>query len=199
MNFTDGHAEIDIPLHPALLSRAVIIAVKGLGLEKDWEKAHVDAVLSLSEQENGAKTSLKGCLTAIKEYDKIVFYVNTTVPDCEVPYKIGVHKICDTEIEIKGVEITTDLKLGLKADAEKIPQNAVIRFKKDGDRFTKFGGGTKSLGDFMTDKKIPLRLRDSLPLLAVDKDVLAIFGVAISDKIKVDETTKQVVEFIKNI
>ncbi len=198
VRFIDGRAEIDIPLHNALLSRAVIIALKGLGLEKDWEKAHVDGVIGLCSQLNGDKISLKGGVIAIKEYDKIVLYIKPISPDCEFSYQIGSFDFGKIKIEIKSVERQTNLKIGLKADEDKIPKNAVIRFKKDGDKFTKFGGGTKSLGDFMTDKKIPLRVRDEFPLVAVDNDVLVIFGVAISDKIKVDKTTTKVVEFIKN-
>ena len=68
----------------------------------------------------------------------------------------------------------------------------MIRFKRDGDKFTKFGGGTKSLNDYMTDKKIPLRLRASIPLIADGSDVLAVIGVAISEKIKVDDTTVKI-------
>ncbi|MGN0818525.1 MAG: tRNA lysidine(34) synthetase TilS, partial [Candidatus Coproplasma sp.] len=80
----------------------------------------------------------------------------------------------------------------LKFDADKIPESAVIRFMKNGDKFTKFGGGTKSLGNFFTDRKIPVRIRKNLPLIAVDSDILAVCGVEISDKIKIDQGTKRV-------
>ena len=73
--------------------------------------------------------------------------------------------------------------------------NAFIRTKKKGDKFTKFGGGSKSLGDFLTDKKIPLRERDLLPLIAVESEILCVFGVAVSDKIKVDDKTKTIINF----
>ena len=59
-----------------------------------------------------------------------------------------------------------------------------------GDKFTKFGGGTKNLGDWFTDKKIPVRLRGSIPLLADGNDILIVFGVEISEKVKVDKDTK---------
>ena len=78
----------------------------------------------------------------------------------------------------------------LKFDADSIPEGAVIRFKRDGDKFKKFGGGTKSLGDYFTDKKIPLWVRDSIPLIAVDSEVLAVCGVEISDRIKISENTE---------
>jgi hypothetical protein len=46
----------------------------------------------------------------------------------------------------------------------------------------------------LTDKKIPLRMRDRLPVLAKENTILAIFGVAISDKIKVDNTTTNILK-----
>ena len=99
----------------------------------------------------------------------------------------------------KSLRITTIEKdeqpLGLYGDTAKIPPTAVIRTKKDGDVFTKFGGGSKKLADYFTDKKIPLRLRDEIPLLADGKNVLVIFGVAVSDKIKVDNTTEKIIKF----
>ena len=75
-------------------------------------------------------------------------------------------------------------------DGDKIPQNAIIRTKRDGDVFKKFGGGTKKLKDYLIDKKIPRANRETLPLLAVDNQILLIFGVEISDDIKVTDTTK---------
>ena len=75
-------------------------------------------------------------------------------------------------------------------DANKLPKNAVWRCRKDGDIFEKFGGGTKSLSDYLIDKKVPVRLRAVLPVLAVDNEVYIIAGVEISNKLKVDKDTK---------
>ena len=88
-------------------------------------------------------------------------------------------------------------KDGFFADLDKIPPSAVLRTKRVGDKITKFGGGTKKLSDYLTDKKVPLRLRNNLVVLADGKEILAIFGVAISEKIKVDENTKTIISFIK--
>ena len=74
----------------------------------------------------------------------------------------------------------------LVLDYRKVPKEAFWRFRKDGDVFTKFGGGTKKLKSFLIDKKVPSRLRDQLPLLVVGNEVLAIAGVEISEKVKVE-------------
>ena len=79
-------------------------------------------------------------------------------------------------------------------DLDKIPKDALVRNRRDGDYISKFGGGTKSLGDFLTDKKIPLRLRDKIIVCAKDNDVLFVFGVEISSKVSIDEKTKQVIK-----
>ena len=84
---------------------------------------------------------------------------------------------------------------GLYGDLNKIPKTAVIRTKKDGDVFKKFGGGTKKLVDYFTDKKIPLRLRDEIPLVADKNEILVVFGIAVSDKIKTDSTTEKIIKF----
>ena len=75
-------------------------------------------------------------------------------------------------------------------DYNKIPKNAVWRSRKEGDMFTKFGGGTKSLKEYFIDKKVPTRLRDITPVLAVGNEILIVAGVEISDKVKIDENTK---------
>ncbi|MDE7372579.1 MAG: tRNA lysidine(34) synthetase TilS, partial [Clostridia bacterium] len=80
----------------------------------------------------------------------------------------------------------------LYIDADKIPSGAIIRGRRDGDYIHKFGGGTKSLGDFLTDKKIPLRIRDTLKVIAKDNQVYAVFGVDVSADAKIDEDTVRV-------
>ena len=132
--------------------------------------------------------------------DKIAFYKpsKTTNPDCIIPFSLGQHILANNKIIIEKVTNLTDkcqLKDGFYGDLDKILDGSVIRFKLDGDKLTKFGGGTKSLNDFLTDKKIPLRVRKNLPILAHKNEVLCIFGVAISEKIRIDDNTKNIIKF----
>lgn len=190
INFHDEKVEILLPLHKALLSRATIIALKHLGIEKDWEKTHIDSVLTLSNGKNGNQVNLKEGIIAIKEYDKITFYKNLDKIKSIISFRVGEINFGNTTLVVKKVDKDVNLKDGFYCDMDKIPKNAVIRTRQNNDKFTKFGGGTKSLSDYLTDKKIPLAQRDNLPLIATDNEVLAIFGLAISDKIKVDENSK---------
>jgi tRNA(Ile)-lysidine synthase len=75
----------------------------------------------------------------------------------------------------------------LMFDINKIPPNAVFRFRRDGDIFKPYKGGAKKLKDYLIDKKIPKIRRDSLVLFADGSEVLAVLGVEISDRIKAEE------------
>ena len=187
--FYEDKVEIS-PCHKALFSRAVILALKFLGVKKDWEKKHVDDAFSLLEKKNGKQISLLNGIVAVKEYDKIVLFKSKEHELKELPFFMGEHDFCG-KVKISPCPIPKDLKSGFYIDTNKIPSSAVIRTKREGDVFTKFGGGTKSLGDYFTDKKIPLRERDFIPLIADGKEVLVIFDVAISDKVKIDKNTKK--------
>ena len=194
LTFLDTKVKVQLPIHNALLSRATVLALKHLGVEKDWEKSHIDSVLALANLANGKMAHLPKGIIAVKEYDKIVFYKDLKAIDTVIPFSLGEISFIDKAILIKEKKQPIDLKNGFFADKDKIPCDAVIRTRRDSDKFTKFGGGTKSLSDFFTDIKIPLLERDNIPLLAVGSDVLAIFGLAISDKIKVDKSTKTIIE-----
>ena len=194
VNLTENRAEISLPIDSAILKRAVMVALKSLGVEKDWEKTYADSVLLLTTKNNGVSIDLKKGIKAIKEYDKIVLYKEKEVFCSDIPFSLGDFEFCENKISITKVKKPNDLKCGFFADFDKIPKTAVIRTKNDGDFFTKFGGGTKSLSDYLTDKKIPYRQRNHIPVLADGNVVLAIFGVAISEKIKVDDKTETVIE-----
>ena len=192
----DGY-KIPIQTDKALFGRAIIYALKRLGIKKDWEKSHIDSVLSLITAKNGCSINLKQGIVAIREYDYITLYNSNKSSLSPIPFKTGETVLLNQVIDICPVKKPVALKDGFYCDGDKIPATAQIRFKKDGDRFTKFGGGTKSLNDYLTDKKIPLRLRDTIPLIVDGQTVLAVVGVAISEKIKVDETTVKIYKINK--
>ena len=195
INLMSDKVEINLPIHPAILSRATVLALKHLGVEKDWEKAHIDGIINLVSLQNSKRVDLKNNVFAVKEYDKICFYKSAVKTDLAIPFTLGEFDFLDKTLVIEKAN-PSDLKNGLFLDLDKIPKNAVIRTRKDADVFTKFGGGTKSLNDYFTDKKVPLFERDTLPLIAVENQVLAIFNLAVSDKVKVDKNTKIIIEII---
>ena len=63
-----------------------------------------------------------------------------------------------------------------------------------GDKIKAFSGDTKTLKKLFNERKTPVKEREYLPLIAdgVTGEVYAVCGVEISQKIKVDENTKEV-------
>ena len=70
----------------------------------------------------------------------------------------------------------------------------VAEFEVDeGDKvLAPFGGGTKKVKEYLIDQKVPLRLRDSLPMLCCDNTVWAIAGMEIADAAKVTPQSRNV-------
>lgn len=198
LTFDSGAYGIKVDTPRAIFARAVVIALKNLGLTYDYEKVHVDDVCALTKKTSGKSVDLPCGIKAIREYDRITIYKETPHKEkiAALPFKIGESSLNGNTINIVecGKISDEELKNGFYADLDKIPDGAVIRLRENYDKFAKFGGGTKSLSDYLTDKKIPKKDRDSLLLIAIDSDVLAIQGVAISDKIKVDEKTQNIIK-----
>ena len=61
-------------------------------------------------------------------------------------------------------------------DKSQITPPLSIRLRKTGDRFIPFKGKEKKLKDILIDDKIPVRLRDQLPLLCDANNILWIIG-----------------------
>ncbi|MBE5754139.1 MAG: tRNA lysidine(34) synthetase TilS [Clostridiales bacterium] len=194
LKFDGEIVKISLPQHPAILSRATIKALKLLGVKKDWEKMHINAVLELTTAKNGTKIDVKNGVVAAKEYDVLTFYKQSDKIIDQKPFNLGTTIIGKKTVMIEKADMPKDLKSGLYLDLDKVPQTTVIRFKRDGDLFTKFGGGTKPLAEYFTDEKIPLRERNSIPIIADGNNVLAIVGIAISQKVKVEKSTANVIE-----
>jgi tRNA(Ile)-lysidine synthase len=154
--------------------------------------------------ENGAKADLPHGLHAVKEYEYLTLYKKSSALVEKVyPFKTGktVFQGFGTIIVTKTIDHRTAINKGLMViDVDKLPKGAKWRTRKDGDMFTRYGSGTKTLNAYLIDKKIPARLRDNLPVLALGNEVFAVAGIEISKNVAADRETLQVyvAEFIKD-
>lgn len=191
-----GNVSVVCDVDDAIFTRACVIAMKKSGIAKDYDKAHIDGLLVLKTSQTGKKISLLNGVIGVKEYDKIVFYNRSQTPCEEAAFSVGEFILGDKTLLIETCDRDLDFKKKssgeLYFDLNKIPEDAIIRSRRDKDTFTKYGGGTKNLGDYMTDKKIPLLARDSIPVIASSGTVLIVCGVEISDLVKIDEKTKRI-------
>ena len=79
-------------------------------------------------------------------------------------------------------------------DVNKISTSAVWRTRKLGDRFSKIGTGSKKFNDYLTNSKVDYELRDKLPILASQNNVLVVLGDDVSENVKIDANTDEIVK-----
>lgn len=186
-------------MHFAISSRIIKNAFEQLGAYYDIEQKHILQIIELFKMKNGNKISLPFKMIAFKEYDGIVITFKKLVSDEAIfPFVIG-----ETVIPEYG-EIKTSLLSEIEfpefgdgnhyVDFESIPADSVWRKRQDGDIFAKIGSGNKKLNDYFTDKKIPQRLRDQIPILAHGNKILLIAGLDISDSVKITGGTSSIVK-----
>ncbi|WP_353094405.1 tRNA lysidine(34) synthetase TilS [Tissierella praeacuta] len=78
-------------------------------------------------------------------------------------------------------------------DADKVKGKLVARNRINGDRFIPFGmRGTKKLKDYFIDEKIPKELRDKIPLIVDDENIIWVVGYRTNDLYRVTKKTKRI-------
>ncbi len=184
---------VDAP--PPLFRRACLTVLKALGIEKDYTQKHLLALQSLCGLQTGTKVSLPQGVIAVRSYQSVQFCrgeKEQTKQRAQQPIPFACGRFAWGRYEITVSDTPIDAKGVLRLDGEKISRTACIRSREEGDTFHKFGGGRKSLKKYLIDIKFPQPIREELPLIADGKEVLAVFGVEISEGVKVDNQTKKI-------
>jgi len=186
-------------LNYAISSRLVKKAIEQIGIFADIEEKHIKKIVELASSQNGKKINLTNKLIAYKEYENIVIQKNNEQKKQEsYPFVIG----CVTfenygEINVELIKNDGKFKMEKGChylDFDKLPSDSCWRVKKDGDVFKKFGSGSKKLSDYMSDNKIPIRLRKNIPVLAKDNIIFFVAGFEISDLVKISNNTKNIIK-----
>lgn len=199
----DGEAMIgieELENSPSTIAKRLVMkAVNAMGVYQDIEDRHFALIFDLIDGENGKYICLPHKLLAHKEDESIVFSKRIAKEyKEEQKFTLGKNEVFGVEAILISrsqfeMEWRGEREFGtLYFDIDKLPKEAVIRQRRECDSILKFGGGRKSLGDFLTDKKTPKRQRDDIAVVAVDSEVYIVCGVEISAKIKVDDDTKNI-------
>ena len=178
---------------PSLFSRLVFKALEMIGVFQDVERKHIDLIKNLAlESQNGSKIKLPMQVSVHKEYDFLTITNEyKEVEKLNINFKCGSFEAKNFgKVIIKKEQNLIVDENSLIVDAKKLPKGVVWRYKREGDFIVKFGGGTQKIKTYLSQKKIPLRLREYIPVLALNNEIYVVAGYGISDKIKVDETTK---------
>ena len=178
----------------SVINRILFECFEKLNVTKDIERKHIELIKDLAAGENGKKINLPNEIIVQKEYDYVTIFKNEkTVIVQQYPFVVGKTNFAGLqEITVKRSKKLEKQNNALVMDASLIPERAVWRTRKNGDSFTKFGSGKKALKNFFIDKKVPNRVRDFIPVLAVGSEILCVLGYEISESVKITENTKMV-------
>ena len=180
-------------LHEPLLFRACLLAMRELGLVRDYTEANLQELAKLTRTQAGRRCDLPAGITAYREGEDLVFVKAPAPvePPESVPFALGRYALFGGILEAGEGEPPARLE-GQKAlciDLAMIPEGAVWRTRREGDTFRACSGRNKTLKKFLTDRKIPARVSSTLPVLAKESEILAVAGVELADEIKRREET----------
>lgn len=180
------------------------------------EEIHISSVVDLfDKKETGKRIDLPGDMIARVSYsdlilERIKVESGQVYSTLNLPYalKIGKNVLKDWNLEI-------DLKILEKKDVDfkktsrnircfdynKVVGNVFIRNRTFGDRFSPFGmNGRKKLKDYFIDEKVPRELREKLPLLVDEKNIIWVIGYRTSEIYKISRDTSKILKVeIKDI
>lgn len=166
--------------HPPAVRRLVLRKLAGQALSQ----RDLDEILGLGER--GSKAlDLGGGLRAVSEYGTLRF---TRVVDAATPEPVpltvpGRARFGDWEVEARR-------DLPGEVTVTNLGPELTVRAWRDGDRMRPAGlGGSKSLQDLFTDRKIPRALRHTLPVVESDGEIVWVAGVAVDEHFAASEGT----------
>jgi tRNA(Ile)-lysidine synthase len=140
-------------------------------------RREADEILALDER--GTKAlDLGSGLRAVAEYGTLRFTRarEETVPDPAELTVPGRVRFGDWEVE-------ASLGPGGDVTVTGLGSIATVRAWREGDRMRPAGlGGTKSLQDLFTDRKVPRALRRTLPVVEANGEIVWVAGVAVDER-----------------
>ena len=155
------------------LQRLVLRALAGRTLSRD----ELSRLLAVGNRGTTA-LDLGDGLRAVAEYGTLRF---TRAADAEPPAPVeltvpGRARFGDWELEAR-LEGPGDVAV------THLGPTVTVRSWRDGDRMRPLGlGGSKSLQDLFTDRKVPRALRRTLPVVEADGEIVWVAGVAVDER-----------------
>lgn len=172
-------------MHPAIRSRMLETFLKENGV-REPEADHIALVEQLVFSNNpSAKADLPGGVTVSRCYEKLVVLTEETPAEAvELPVE-GTVKLPRLGLQVT-VAAATEI-VNTPSVFTVCPEGPmVLRFRQSGDTI-RLSGGTKTLKKLMIDQKIPAAQRQTLPVIADSRGILAVCDIGAD----VDRTAKQ--------
>jgi tRNA(Ile)-lysidine synthase len=176
----DAALDADLTSLPPALARLVLQRMAGdvpIG-------AHADAILALARKGGTASLDLPGGLRATSEYGRVTIAPRSAVAS-PAPATLSVPG------EARFGEGVVTCAVG-EGNLTGLAPTLEVRAWRPGDRMRPAGlGGTKSLQDLFTDRKVPRADRHTLPVVVSDGEIAWVPGVATAERFRAGEDSQQ--------
>lgn len=174
-------------------------AFEALAVFSDIEAKHISMIFELSKADVNKEISLPHSLIAKKTYNgiKLLKQSKGKIDLNEFEFVKNGEIVFGDYCKIITKVVSPDDVVygeGLFVDSSKISTSAVWRTRRLGDKFSKIGTGSKKLNDYFTNNKVDFELRDKIPILASGESVLVICGDDVSENVKIDANTDEIVK-----
>ncbi len=144
------------------------------------------AIWRLAQEPEGGVVQLGGGLEARIEHGQVRFAIGPDAAPAEASLTVpGSCRFGAWEVRAELREAPAPAPGAAEAtlDPATLARTLVVRPWRDGDRMRPLGlGGTKSLQDLFTDRKVPRSLRRTLPVVTSGGRIAWIAGVAVSEE-----------------
>ena len=166
----------DLRAQPPALARLVLRRLA----DRPLSRGEANAILALGERGGTRSLDLGQGLRAVAEYGTLRF---TRDPAAAAPDPVelvvpGSARFGDWEVEARLGEAGE-----ATVSAPELGPTALVRPWREGDRMRPVGlGGSKSLQDLFTDRKVPRALRRTLPVVEAGGEVVWVAGVALDER-----------------
>ena len=165
------------------------------GSRQNFTARHTEALQALIGKARGKRLSLPQGLFAERRGERLVLFRPEGTAEEPVFSEAAVQKRLHARIfpYVQGEPIPGGRFLQW-FDRDKMPADYEIRTRRPGDKLALRGGGHKSLRALMTEKNVPVELRERLPLLTAGGEIIWAIGLRRSALYQVDETTTTILE-----
>ncbi len=187
--------------HPAIAKRVLKLKY-AMHSEAGLEEVHLSAMWSLIKSDKSGSISLPGNMRMQLASGRITFEQDhtpeTTVTDYEEALLEGLNPLNGTDYAVvvsKNGELPIPpvgyVLFGQAQFSETELSHLTARNRRKGDTILD-NGMHKKVKKLLCDKKLPQEVRDALPLICEDDDVLYVPGVALCDKARKTKRTDKI-------
>jgi tRNA(Ile)-lysidine synthase len=180
---------------PPALARLVLrrLAEDAAGHPAPDAAERLAELVALSATPGSTELSLQGGLRAVSEYGTLRFAAR---PAPAAPAAVGLGVPGEARFgawEVRARPGPPAPRDGV-LDAGALGDRLLVRAWRAGDRMAPLGlGGTRTLGDLFTDRKVPRERRRSLPVVECGNEIAWVPGVATSERFRIAASTRAAV------